>query len=70
MTVGFERGFLGIVEALFVIGEGKSGVMISGRLLMRHGNATLWAAALFGLTELGYGYGQHGKSHGGDDGQG
>ena len=70
MTAGFERGFLGIVEALFVIGEGKSGVMISGRLLMRRGNATLWAAALFGLAELGYGYGEYDESHDGDHGQG
>ena len=30
---GFERGFIGFVEAFFVIGEGKFGGMISGRLL-------------------------------------
>ena len=34
MREGFERDFLGIVEALFVIGEGKTRGIISGRLLM------------------------------------
>ena len=66
----FERGFLGIVEGFFVIGEGKIQENDQRALTNGLGNATLWAAGLFGLAELGYAYGEHRGSHGGDHGQG
>ena len=69
MSESFERGFLGIVEPFFGIGEGKFRGIISACLLMG------WVMphcghGLFGLAELGYGDAEHRESHGGHHGQG